>query len=54
MYVATDDMYTELMHDAQPGCPLAKGAVKGVGNVQHNLHLKAQFCIVPLKTCLLS
>ena len=33
------------MHDAQPDCPLAKGAVKGVGDVQHNMHLEAQFCI---------
>jgi hypothetical protein len=27
---------------AQPHCPPAEGAVKGVGDVQHNLQLKAQ------------
>ena len=35
---------------AQPHCPPAEGAVKGVSDVQHNLHLKAQFCVLPLRT----
>ena len=39
MYVVTDNTFTQ--PDAQPDCPPAKGAVKGVGDIQHNLHLKA-------------
>ncbi len=40
---------------AQPRCPPAEGAVKGVGDVQHNLHLKAKLtCMLSLTARLLS
>ncbi len=42
------------MHDAQPDCPPAERAVKSVGDVQHNLWLKAQIRMLPLTTCILS
>ena len=40
----------QLVLYAQPHRPPAEGAVKGVGDVQHNLHLKAQFCMLLLTT----
>ncbi len=44
----------QLMLYAQPHRPPAEGTVKGVGDVQHDLHLKAQFRMLPLTTCILS